>query len=945
MRTQSLLFMVFFCFASPPLSLWAADLADTLLTQEYRQKATLHGRQGRMDDYLLNLQRELEIHTQLVSAFNRPSLWAGYVNCLASLGYCHLRRSELDKAEQSLQQALNVGMEKLGTYHYENSNTLNNMGIYYKTLRNYPKALECFERSFEIFVRVEGLDHRIVGHLYNNMGVVSNACGDYHKATGYYQKALHRFRTGYGERYSRIGMVYRNLGLTALRMNDWDQAIDYLQQSLDFFRSLDEEFPMDIVYCLTSLGKAWSETEDYDKALGYYHQAMDMNNRFEQPDIKQTHNLTAKIGHVHMERNEWERAEHYFDRALALAREIWEEGVQITVAYTNLARLAFRRKDHSQALAWVHRALDSITLHPVTDVVHPDMIDPSRYDLTTVHVLDLKARIHDARNQQKDGNGRDLQSSFACWQTGICLLDTLRSRMDFDSQLFLNSRLGDQMYRSAVRVAFESYQRTGSLNYLHTAFYWMEKAQANVLFALMNESRAKSFAGIPDSLLQAERTLKSRLGYWQRKRAKASETKELNAVEREIFAIKSRLHTLVQEFETYNPDYYYLKYQTDPLPLNVIQSTLEPGTGFLHTFVADSDLFLVFITRSDIKGYRCALEEGFEQRVQSFVQSIRTLDGEKTTELGSQLYREILAPVEDEIRSVQSLIVIPHDILLQLPFEALICTVPGSSGYRFSDLDFLVRHVSVSYHYSSSLYSLTRQPVVAKTGFKRKRFVGIAPTFRIEEQPLATLATRAGRVGGARQGGASLKLSPLPFASAEITRINTLVKHRGMSTTCLLDDQATEEAFKSLCTGAHILHIASHGLIDHEYPECSAIAFSKSEGQKEDGLLYAGETYDLDLGADLVVLSCCESGAGKLMKGEGLIALTRGFLYSGARNVVVSLWSLPDRQTSRFMPEFYHALASNPDYSASLRQAKLNCLDREETAFPYFWSGIVLIGR
>ena len=143
------------------------------------------------------------------------------------------------------------------------------------------------------------------------------------------------------------------------------------------------------------------------------------------------------------------------------------------------------------------------------------------------------------------------------------------------------------------------------------------------------------------------------------------------------------------------------------------------------------------------------------------------------------------------------------------------------------------------------------------------------------------------------------------------------------------------------------MHLATHGRMVETNPKLSNLAFSQPQGNKakEDGILYSAETYNLDLNADLLVLSACQTGAGQIVKGEGLMGLTRGFLYSGARNIVASLWKVYDQYTSQMMVEMYRQIAAGKSYSAALCEAKLKMIANPETAAPQSWAGFVLIGK
>ena len=142
------------------------------------------------------------------------------------------------------------------------------------------------------------------------------------------------------------------------------------------------------------------------------------------------------------------------------------------------------------------------------------------------------------------------------------------------------------------------------------------------------------------------------------------------------------------------------------------------------------------------------------------------------------------------------------------------------------------------------------------------------------------------------------------------------------------------------------MHLATHSFVNEDRPQLSGIAFSQpiDSTASDDGILYPDEIYNLDINADLVVLSSCESGVGKAVKGEGLLALTRGFLYAGTSNIIASLWKVSDRQTSKLMLQFYEQYLSGKRYSSALRDSKLAMIKDPFSAYPMFWAGFVLVG-
>jgi CHAT domain-containing protein len=141
--------------------------------------------------------------------------------------------------------------------------------------------------------------------------------------------------------------------------------------------------------------------------------------------------------------------------------------------------------------------------------------------------------------------------------------------------------------------------------------------------------------------------------------------------------------------------------------------------------------------------------------------------------------------------------------------------------------------------------------------------------------------------------------------------------------------------------------VATHSIKKENNPKLSGLIFAQSQNpsEREDGILYSGETYNLNLNAELIVLSSCESGIGKLVKGEGMLALNRGFLYSGVQNTIFSLWKVEDKSTSRLMIELYRNILEGKSFSTALRRAKLQLIQDPFTAFPRYWSGFILVGE
>jgi CHAT domain-containing protein len=189
----------------------------------------------------------------------------------------------------------------------------------------------------------------------------------------------------------------------------------------------------------------------------------------------------------------------------------------------------------------------------------------------------------------------------------------------------------------------------------------------------------------------------------------------------------------------------------------------------------------------------------------------------------------------------------------------------------------------------------------------------------------------------------------LPATETETRAILKLYNERNLKAKVLLHNNANEQFIKSGELGKYkVLHFATHAFVNSQRPELTGLLLAQDTTGGEDGVLYSGEIYNLKLNADLVVLSACETGLGKIQKGEGIIGLTRALLYAGTKNIIVSLWKVTDKSTSDLMVDFYkNSLKSKGrlSYSGALRNAKLKMISERKYAHPFFWSPFILIGK
>ncbi|MCD4680061.1 MAG: CHAT domain-containing protein, partial [Bacteroidales bacterium] len=286
------------------------------------------------------------------------------------------------------------------------------------------------------------------------------------------------------------------------------------------------------------------------------------------------------------------------------------------------------------------------------------------------------------------------------------------------------------------------------------------------------------------------------------------------------------------------------------------------------------------------------------------------------------------------------------------------------------ELNYLINDFEIVYNYSGSLWWNTRKNTGENAKYQNteenvyESFVGFAPVFDDvrENNQRDTIVFDSDKYNLAHRSytHTDKRFQELPYSRDEIEQINCLFKQEDKNGTVYLDQHATKSNFLQNIKDCKYVHIATHGFSNDKSPELCGLAFYPSEtssGSEIDAglsnwmnyynhnVLFSGEMYGLDIEADLLVLSACETGIGKLAKGEGLLAMTRGFLYSGVNNIVFSLWKVNDKYTRDLMVEFYKEILSGHTYSSALRIAKLRLIKDPESSLPKFWSSFLLIGE
>ena len=365
-----------------------------------------------------------------------------------------------------------------------------------------------------------------------------------------------------------------------------------------------------------------------------------------------------------------------------------------------------------------------------------------------------------------------------------------------------------------------------------------------------------------------------------------------------------------------------------PVTLKQVQNSgLEKKSVIMEYFLGSSSSVLWVITPDSYKMIRLPDHNTLEKQVESLRFALLNPDQDSKSFLhqsGYYLYSKLFQPAEALLSKKSQVMIMPDGILNYIPFEVLIATEPEMDKERpFEKLDYLGKRYCFSYGQSASVYLSMLNPRSSspETLTDRKEMLAFGNPLYMD------------------------KYKQLEFSGEEVYTIATLFP--AGSVTLFTEKNATEENAKkeNLLSGYRYIHFATHGVIDDEDPLKSGLVLSQDNGSPEDGILSAKEISEMKLNAELVVLSACQTGLGKLVRGEGMIGLSRSLILAGASAVVVSLWSVSDQSTSLLMKQFYKNLTiKRLSVAKSLQQARNLMIRNASYSHPFFWGPFILIG-
>ncbi|MEM7369042.1 MAG: CHAT domain-containing tetratricopeptide repeat protein [Bacteroidota bacterium] len=859
----------------------------------------------------------------------------------AALNYAKLR--EYDRAIELDQKALDIRIQLYGENHLSVANSLGSLGESYYLIGMLKKAEAYSLEAIRILENLNGSSDFYLAPHMNTLGKIYKFSGDFDKAQSYLEQALHIFSQHLGEHHRFIPSSYEELGNLYLDMYDLSKALTYYRKALELRKEIFGEYHKDVATSYANLARMYLDQKKLDSAYVYANTSRDILDKVFNgihPDIGYTDNLIGTIlrrqGKLKASINRYQQAIESYDRSLA--KNHW----YYAITYRNLGKVYRELGDPDSALYWYQQALNIyFPALSLTDVYLNPKKEELGSDFQIARCLNLKAGAFRMKYQETE-NIKDLIAAAETYALAIHFAESRhQSFTSREDQEFLNE-VGFGVYQGAVQTYLDLWRLTNDHTYLDLSFETVEKSKSMTLKQGVRLANNLDFLDVPKDLISKEQEVLSQLSSYK-KRLSDEKNKGAKADSSKLFAWTSKILSLgetrdsiINTLNSAHPDYFNLKYDLSTCTIKELQTSLPDSTLLIEYFEQDSSILIFGATKEKELVLTVPMDQDFQEKVMDF---IRLLKGEQLSSekeelrlfstLGFDLYQQLLHPILSQI-SAPRLIIVPDSYLGYLPWDILLKEqIPHSKS--FSDLPYLIKSYEVRYAYSASLFVDKRENARTYSG----TYAGFAPQYSIDSSftgPERLLDA----IPSLRNG-----ISPLFHNQEEVETAANLWE--GLS---FLGSKASESSFKSFGSGNQILHLAMHALLNDSLSQYSSFLFGSDSDSTEDGFLYAYELYNMRLETDLAVLSACETGLGKLNRGEGIMSLARAFKYAGCPNIVMSLWKADDQATAEIMVDFFTHLRNGLPKAAALRKAKLNYLAQAPVAasHPFYWGTFVLIG-
>ncbi len=856
-----------------------------------------------------------------------------------NLGNSYAALWNYNAAINNYQKAIQLNIDKIGD-PIELANACSNLGLFYNKFENHLQSEYWFKQAFQ-WMQKSSIDPIRRAMILQNYGSSLADRYEFQQALSVYFQALEiaiRFKEERGDIYTQLLL---NIATAYANLDMGSKAEPYKAMADTFFNGNSEKWPSEYndwrmwdAIRLRQKGNFEASYEILHEIEKYYSQK-NTDKLFEV--IKQKAICLNNL-------NQYAESRKYYNQLLIHFKEqLPNSHPKIIYILNDLGSLFVKEKQYDSAKYYFQLAKKSNQLTPTE--IYSGELYASKIEWIVSNFYLLKIDLE--KFEKESLTLQNLKQSEGLIFSTLSVLESKRIEFREELDAMNLSRMARDFFDEAMNYYFILYQHTGDKQYIDKAFLISEKSKYQTLQNAMKLDRVSAFAGVTNKLMQEEQKLAGQVAQleYQYSQELAKQEEPLPELVQEYVtqwhSNSNRLNQLVDSIKNNLPDYYNLKFNRATTEIGEIQTgflSKEKDMAWVSYYVGYTDCYAIVITHNHKYFLKLDPSEKITRQLKSFNNYVSHHINEELQQTSHALYTGLFQQVDSclkiQTKKIKKVVIIPDGALNYLNFELLGKPTRKSWHYALYDYQF-------SYGYSSTLLfnEFSDQPTW-KPG--TLNMIGFAPEFIKGSRQESGEVIRG---ANEKPGYDFFDFSPLEKNQEEVSHVAQILKQKKINSTLYLGSKADESSFKKADLNAYnIIHLATHGFVSEQQQNIAGIAFAKNETSPDDGILYMDEIFSLKNRANLVCLSACETGSGVLQQGEGLVGLTRAFIYSGAQNLVVSLWKVQDESTATLMTNFYSSLVKNQSVSESLQHAKIAMIKKNPTIHPYYWSAFIHVG-
>jgi CHAT domain-containing protein len=813
-----------------------------------------------------------------------------------------------------------LSLVRLNNLKSKEPETVYLLGTIQRVMGDYSQALVSFRSSLEMAQNLKNqtyiaLNQNGIGNVYLAQGNYAKALGLYEEVKDEAEKAYSKSGTNKRDEENALATVWSNIGEVHKKLGNNSLALDCYNQSLRFQGNRTTQ-----ARTLNDMGEIYQAGADYVKAEELFRKSLELAEK-DNLEAQRVSALTS-LGNFYLEQKKYALALEYHKLCLQFAEKLGNREKLIISLYS-LANTCFRMGDYDNALAYAGHSIKLGSEITLLEYVW--------------RAYTLEGKIRRLLKQP--------EKAAQSFTEAIATIEHLRNQAVIDQQI------KQKFFEDKITPYYEMVDLMVEQNRIPDAWLYAEQAKGRVLFETFQSGKVDLSKSLTLEEREKELFLEAEIVFLNTQISKQGKDSDKSTVERlqaELKKARNDYESLRAALYAKHPELQIQRGEPRPVNLNKVALALvTPQTALLEYVVLEDKTYLFAVTKNQSntstplsqKVYKIAItRDELSDKVRRFRQQIENKSF-NVAKLSGELYELLLKPAEQQIKNKSSLLIVPESILWDLPFQAM----------QSSPARYLIEDFAISYAQSAILLQeiINLKSKGGKNAATTLLAVGNPALGEKADKPLANSV-------------APILLAPLPQAERQVKQLAAL--YGSKRSKIYTGTAALEETIKKDAGKYDIVHFATHSILNSTSPMYSHIVLSQvANGLTEDGLLEAWEVAKLDLNANLVVLSACETARGRVSAGEGVIGLSWAFFVAGSPTTVVSQWKVLSASTTDFMVDFYRNLQAkqtmgkgqrmpNPNASLqpikaeALRQAVLKMLKSSAYKEPLYWAPFIVIG-